>query len=184
VPKLLVDIVIVRILKKSYTMCTAVYRATSQTSHLPVQLITSYPAPFSMLHFTFVFSAIYITNFVIPVNTTTCKVKGTGPDRPWGLQEVAPRFQDNRHMKVVRLSALRTSRLYTPGNIAGPLFCQRLNRPQCNSQRIMSMKNSSDTIWNRTPDLTVCSAESQPTALPRAPYNYKCVWWCNMFRSI
>jgi len=32
--------------------------------------------------------------------------------RPWGFQEVvAPRFQDNRHMKVVR-SALRTGRLY------------------------------------------------------------------------
>ena len=30
-----------------------------------------------------------------------------------GFQEVeAPRFQDNRHMKVVRLSALRTGRLY------------------------------------------------------------------------
>ena len=33
--------------------------------------------------------------------------------RPRGFQEVeAPRFQDNRHMKVVRLSALRTGRLY------------------------------------------------------------------------
>jgi len=32
---------------------------------------------------------------------------------PQGFQEVeAPRFHDNRHMKVVRLSALRTSRLY------------------------------------------------------------------------
>ena len=37
----------------------------------------------------------------------------TGLDRPRGFQEVeAPRFQDNRHMKVVRLSALRTGRLY------------------------------------------------------------------------
>ena len=33
--------------------------------------------------------------------------------RPWGFQEVeAPRFQNNRRMKLVRLSALRTSRLY------------------------------------------------------------------------
>jgi hypothetical protein len=33
----------------------------------------------------------------------------TGLDRPWGFQEVeAPRFQDNRHMKVASLSALRT----------------------------------------------------------------------------
>ena len=37
----------------------------------------------------------------------------TGLDRSWGLQEVeAPSFQDNRHMKVVRFSALRTGRLY------------------------------------------------------------------------
>jgi hypothetical protein len=33
--------------------------------------------------------------------------------RPWGFQEVeAPRFQDNRHMKVAGLSALRTGCLY------------------------------------------------------------------------
>jgi hypothetical protein len=36
-----------------------------------------------------------------------------GLDRPWGFQEFEdPRFQDNRHMKVVCLSALRTGRLY------------------------------------------------------------------------
>jgi hypothetical protein len=37
----------------------------------------------------------------------------TGLDRPLGFLEVeAPEFLDNRHMKVVRLSALRTGRLY------------------------------------------------------------------------
>ena len=37
----------------------------------------------------------------------------TDLERPWGFQEVeAPRFHDNWHMKVVRLSALRTGRLY------------------------------------------------------------------------
>jgi hypothetical protein len=37
----------------------------------------------------------------------------TGLDRPGGFQEVeTPRFQDNRYMKVVRLSALCTGRLY------------------------------------------------------------------------
>ena len=37
----------------------------------------------------------------------------TDLDRPWGFQEVeATRFQDNRHMKVVRLSALATGRIY------------------------------------------------------------------------
>jgi hypothetical protein len=46
------------------------------------------------------------------------------PLQAWrGFQETeAPRFHDNRHMKVVRLSALRTSRLYPPGNIPGSHF--------------------------------------------------------------
>jgi hypothetical protein len=48
----------------------------------------------------------------------------TGMDRPLGFQEVeAPRFLDNRHMKVVRLSAVRTGRLYPPGKIPGTHFC-------------------------------------------------------------
>ena len=35
-------------------------------------------------------------------------------DGPWGFQEAeVPRFQDNRHIKVVRLSAPRTGRLYS-----------------------------------------------------------------------
>jgi len=37
----------------------------------------------------------------------------TSLDRPWGFQEVeAPRFQDNRHRKLVRLSALRNGHLF------------------------------------------------------------------------
>ena len=47
----------------------------------------------------------------------------TGLDRPWGFQEVeAPIFQDNRHMKVVSLSAVRTGQLYPQGNIPGTHF--------------------------------------------------------------
>jgi len=39
----------------------------------------------------------------------------TGLDKPWGFQEVeAPRFHDNRHIKVVKLSALHTGCLYPP----------------------------------------------------------------------
>jgi hypothetical protein len=42
---------------------------------------------------------------------------------PWGLQEAeAPRFQDNRRIKVVRLSALSTSRLCPSGNTPSTLF--------------------------------------------------------------
>ena len=48
----------------------------------------------------------------------------TGLYSHWGCQKFeAPTFQDTRHMKVVRLSALRTGRLYTPGNIPGTHFC-------------------------------------------------------------
>ena len=47
----------------------------------------------------------------------------TGLDRPWGFQEFkAPKFQDNGHMKVVSLSALRTGRLYRQGNIPDTHF--------------------------------------------------------------
>jgi len=34
----------------------------------------------------------------------------------------------------------------------------------------MSMKNSNDTIQNRTHDLLTCREVPQPTALPRAPH--------------
>ena len=58
-----------------------------------------------------------------------------------------------------------------PGNIPGTHFCQRLSQPQGHSGagRIMSMKNSNDTIGNRSRDLPTCSAVPRPTALPRAP---------------
>jgi hypothetical protein len=96
----------------------------------------------------------------------------TGLERPWGFQEVeAPRFQDNRHMKVVRLSAPRTGRLYLPGNIPGTHFCYRLSQPQGQNAtaRITSMKNSNGTIGNRTRNLPVCSTVPQPTTPPRTP---------------
>ena len=55
-----------------------------------------------------------------------------------------------------------------PGNIPGTHFCKRLSQPQAHTAtgRIMSMKNSNDTIWNRTRDLPACSSVPQPTAPP------------------
>jgi hypothetical protein len=80
----------------------------------------------------------------------------TGLDRPVGFQDVeAPRFQDNRHMKVVRLSTLRTGRLYHPP-------------PRKYSGYAFLLQNSNDTIGNRTRDLPVCSAVPQPTSPPAA----------------
>ena len=95
----------------------------------------------------------------------------TDLDRPRGFQKVeAPRFQDNRHMKVTRLSALRPRRLYCPGNAPGTHLCQRLSLPQGHSVvgRTMLMKNSSDTIGIRTRDHLACSAVPQPAAPPGA----------------
>ena len=111
----------------------------------------------------------------------------TGPDSPWGFQEVeAPRFQDSRHMKVLRLPALRTGRFYPPGNIPGTHFCYRLSRPQGHSAagRIMLMKNCNDNIGNRTRDLPACSAVHQPTAPPRAPVNKYILSYHIMYHTI
>jgi hypothetical protein len=48
----------------------------------------------------------------------------TGLDRLcWFQKAEAPRFQENRHMNVVRLSALHTGRLYPTVNISGIHFC-------------------------------------------------------------
>ena len=125
-----------------------------------------------------------ITGWILKMGNGKGKCKAipvAGLNRPWGFQTFwAPRFQDNQHMTVVRLSATRTGRLYPPGNIPGTHLCWRLSRPQDHSTagRIMSIKNCNETIGYRTCDLPVCSAVPQPTALPRATIreinNLKC----------
>ena len=65
--------------------------------------------------------------FPLPTTNLLWNIKGkTIPVqayyRPRGFQQVESlRFQDNRHMKVVRLSALRT--LYSPVNTLDSHFC-------------------------------------------------------------
>jgi len=75
-----------------------------------------------------------------------------------------PEFLHNRHVIVVKLSALRTSRLYPRGRIAGTHFCWRLSV----AGRNKSMKILKNIIGNRTGDLPGCSAVSQPAAPRRA----------------
>ena len=92
-------------------------------------------------------------------------------DRPKGFQEVeAPGFQDNLHTKMLRLSALRTGRLYHQEIFLVLISVRGCVNPRGHSAagRIMSMKKSNDTIENRTRDLPVCSAVPQPTAPPAA----------------
>jgi hypothetical protein len=71
-----------------------------------------------------------------------------------------PEFPDSRHMKVVRLSALRTGRLYPLGDSPGTHLCERLSQHQGHSAagRIMSMKTFKRTIRNRTRTLPCCNA--------------------------
>jgi len=89
-------------------------------------------------------------------------------DKSWGFQDFdVAKFQDNRHMKVVRLSAQCTDRLY-PTQESFLVFISVRDRVYLRaiwrSEGLMSMKNSNDTICNRTHDLPACSAVSQPTA--------------------
>ena len=110
----------------------------------------------------------------------------TGLDRPWGFQEFeVPRFQDNRHTKVIRLTALCTGRLY-PQEIFLVLISIRgwvNSRAIARAGSIMSMKNSSDTIGNRTRNLSACSAVPQPT-VPQAACPFKEILGFMMFPSL
>jgi hypothetical protein len=69
-------------------------------------------------------------------------------------------------MKVVRLSALLTSLLYSPTNIPVTHFCYWPSQPQ-----------GHDTIGNQTRDLPACGTVPQQTVPPHAspkkaaPYN-------------
>jgi hypothetical protein len=53
-----------------------------------------------------------------------------------------------------------------PGNIACTHFFWSLSRPRAIVRPIMSIKNSKETIGNRTRDLPTCSALPQQTACP------------------
>ena len=89
------------------------------------------------------------------------------------FQEVeAPRVQDKLHMKEIRLSALRTGRLYSSGNIPGTHFCQRLSRPPPTPgcHKIVNEINSNYTIGDLTRNLPACSAVPHSNTPPRVEH--------------
>ena len=74
--------------------------------------VEKYTVHVTLLHYCKSASAPALTSYLYRLSKRKSD-PSTALDRPWGFQEVgAPRFQDNRHMKTVRLSALRTGRLY------------------------------------------------------------------------
>ena len=84
----------------------------------------------------------------------------TGLEWPRGFQEVkVPRFFMTTAQGGGKVVSLTHQPHLPPGNSPGTHFCLRLSRPQGHSAigRIMSMKNSNDTIWNRTSGLPICS---------------------------
>jgi hypothetical protein len=83
----------------------------------------------------------------------------TGPRCPEGFRNL--RFPDYVTMaqKGGKVVSLTYRPALPPENTPGTHFCYRLSRPQGHSAigRITPMKNSNDTIWNRTRDLPICS---------------------------
>jgi hypothetical protein len=70
---------------------------------------------------------------------------------PRGYGRLSHGFSENRQMKVVRLAALRTGRLY-PQEILLVTISYRMRRPQGRREdgRIMSIENVRNNIGNRT----------------------------------
>ena len=125
-------------------------RMTSSLGDDQTLLVQSKPKCCNILLFTI--TDFMINSFLLLAFLSSSPCISLG--RPRGFQGVKQTtFHGSRHTKVVTLSALRIPGTRTTAGI------------------ITSMKNSNDTIRNRTRDLPACSAVPQQTAPPS-------VFWC------
>jgi hypothetical protein len=69
---------------------------------------------------TCVYSTKFV-NFMLVKGKAICIQAWTGPEGSRRLR--IPEFQDSRHRKATKLSALGTGRLYLPGDTPGTHFC-------------------------------------------------------------
>ena len=118
-----------------------------------------------------VFSKVFLCDFTQIIDLDIISYSTVIPDRPeqpWGFLEVKIlKFQDSRHVKFVRLSALHIGRLY-PNEIFMVLISVRGwvdSMTIVRRERIMWIKNFIGTIGNPTRDLRGCSA--LPQRMPR-----------------
>jgi len=89
------------------------------------------------------------------------------PGEAWGFHEVeAPRFQGNRHMKLVSSPALRTGRIYPPSPYRKYSCYSFLSEDESSPGSQCGRK---ENVNKKFRDLLACSTVPQPTALPRAP---------------
>jgi hypothetical protein len=108
-PLQIATFIIIIIGKDTISYMQGIYTYIPETNHVPKEYI--------------IIIIIIITEYIY-IYTHTGKAiplqAWTGPE---GSSSLRPRFQNNQHMKVVRLSALCTGRRYSPGNIPGIHFC-------------------------------------------------------------
>jgi hypothetical protein len=96
----------------------------------------------------------------------------TGLDRPWVFQVVvAPRFQGKSSHESGKVVSPTHRPPLSPGKYSWYSFLlgSESLRGHSEARRIMSMKNSNDTIGNQTSKLPACSTVPQPTASSRNP---------------